>query len=179
MWEVGRYNSEHDAEEVWAERTTWIVFSPRSAQCEEHLLQEILCLGHRHSHSSQRPVNVIQLAPEGVQAGFIGRHWVGGRRQQTEMTHGTQVSNCRLSIRFVRKNREGSSNGQSGTLTTAYDGASPKSWNSGGGLVLGVGGDNSNHSFGTFFEGALTMGRPSDATDAAVLAHVQAAGYGK
>ena len=70
-------------------------------------------------------------------------------------------------------------NGQSGTLTTAYDGASPKPWNSGGGLVLGVGGDNSNHSFGTFFEGALTMGRPSDATDAAVLANVQAAGYGK
>ena len=70
-------------------------------------------------------------------------------------------------------------NGQSGTLTTAYDGPSPKPWNSGGGLVLGVGGDNSNHSFGTFFEGALTMGRPSDATDAAVLANVQAAGYGK
>jgi hypothetical protein len=70
-------------------------------------------------------------------------------------------------------------NGTSGTLTTAYDGASPKQWNGGGGLVLGVGGDNSNHSFGTFFEGALTMGRPSDATDAAVLANVQAAGYGK
>ncbi len=70
-------------------------------------------------------------------------------------------------------------NGQSGMLTTAYDGASPKPWNSGGGLVLGVGGDNSNHSFGTFFEGALTMGRPSDAADAAVLANVQAAGYGK
>jgi len=40
-------------------------------------------------------------------------------------------------------------------------------------------GFNSNHSFGTLFEGAVTIGRPPDATDAAVLANVQAAGYGK
>ena len=70
-------------------------------------------------------------------------------------------------------------NAQSGNLTTAYDGVSPKMWGNGGGIVLGVGGDNSNHSFGTFFEGAVTMGRPSDAIDAAVLANVQAAGYGR
>jgi len=64
-------------------------------------------------------------------------------------------------------------------VTTAYDGASPKAWNNKGAVILGIGGDNSNHSFGTFFEGAITMGRPSDATDAAVLSNVQAAGYGK
>jgi len=68
---------------------------------------------------------------------------------------------------------------QSGSLMTAYDGNSPKQWANGGGIVLGTGGDNSNHSFGTFFEGAVTMGRPSDATDAAVLQNVQAAGYGR
>jgi hypothetical protein len=71
-------------------------------------------------------------------------------------------------------------NAQSGTLTTGYDGAAPnKNFVFGGAVVLGVGGDNSNHSFGTFYEGAVTMGRPADATDAAVLANVQAAGYGK
>ena len=70
-------------------------------------------------------------------------------------------------------------NAQSGNLVTAYDGVSPKPWGNGGGIVLGVGGDNSNHSFGTFFEGAVTMGRPADAIDAAVYANVQAAGYGR
>jgi hypothetical protein len=70
-------------------------------------------------------------------------------------------------------------NAQSGNLTTAFDGASPKSWNNGGGIVLGAGGDNSNHSFGTFFEGAVTAGRPSTTTQNAVLQNVQAAGYGK
>jgi hypothetical protein len=70
-------------------------------------------------------------------------------------------------------------NAQSGTLTTANDGALPKSLNTPGGLILGIGGDNSNSSFGTYFEGAITTGRPSDETDALVLANVQAAGYGK
>ena len=48
-----------------------------------------------------------------------------------------------------------------------------------GGIILGIGEDNSNWSQGTFFEGAITTGRPSDATDAAVLANVQAARYGQ
>jgi hypothetical protein len=70
-------------------------------------------------------------------------------------------------------------NAQSGALTTNYDGKSPKTWANAGAIVLGIGGDNSNHSFGTFFEGAVTAGRPSDATDDAVLKNVQAAGFVK
>jgi hypothetical protein len=70
-------------------------------------------------------------------------------------------------------------NAQSGTLTTAYDGQAPAAWAMMGGIILGIGGDNSNSSLGTFFEGAMTAGRPSDATDAAVLQNVQAAGYGR
>jgi non-reducing end alpha-L-arabinofuranosidase len=69
-------------------------------------------------------------------------------------------------------------NGQSGSLTTAYDGKSPANWAMKGGIVLGIGGDNSNSSLGTFFEGAITAGRPSDEVDALVLKNVQAAGYG-
>ena len=72
-----------------------------------------------------------------------------------------------------------SADGTTGALTVNYDGASPKSWANKGGIILGIGGDNSNHSYGTFFEGALTNGRPSDATDALILQNVQAAGYGK
>jgi hypothetical protein len=63
-------------------------------------------------------------------------------------------------------------------LTVPYDGNSPKTWNNEGGILLGIGGDNSNNSFGTFYEGAITAGRPTDETDTAVLKNVQAAGYG-
>lgn len=64
-------------------------------------------------------------------------------------------------------------------LTTAYDGTGPKSWSNEGGIVLGVGGDNSNNSWGTFYEGAITIGRPSDATDLAIMKNIQAVGYTK
>jgi hypothetical protein len=70
-------------------------------------------------------------------------------------------------------------NAQSGSITTAYDGQAPAAWSTSGAVILGIGGDNSNSSLGTFFEGAITSGRPSDTTDASVLANVQAAGYGK
>ena len=67
----------------------------------------------------------------------------------------------------------------SGTLTTGNNSGLPKTLNSPGGIILGIGGDNSNSSLGTFFEGAITAGQPSDATDALVLANVQAAKYGQ
>jgi len=66
-------------------------------------------------------------------------------------------------------------------LTTAYDGAivTGKTWGNAGGITLGVGGDNSNNSYGTFFEGAVTNGSPSNATDLAVMKNIQAVGYKK
>ena len=66
-----------------------------------------------------------------------------------------------------------------GTLTTAYNGVAPARWQLQGAVVLGTGGDNSNSSWGTFYEGAVTAGLPSDAVDAAIEANVAAAGYGK
>jgi hypothetical protein len=69
-------------------------------------------------------------------------------------------------------------NAQGGALTTAYDGSVAFTWQMQGAIVLGIGTDNSNSSYGTFFEGAITAGRPSDVTDEAVLKNVQAAGYG-
>jgi hypothetical protein len=70
-------------------------------------------------------------------------------------------------------------NAQTGGLTTAYDGQAPAAWQGQGAVLLGIGGDNSNGSAGTFFEGAVTAGRPLDATDLAVLQNAQAAGYGR
>jgi hypothetical protein len=64
-------------------------------------------------------------------------------------------------------------------LTTAYDGNSPKTWNNEGGILLGIGGDNSNNSWGTFYEGAITAGLPTNATDLAVMKNVQDAKYGQ
>jgi len=74
--------------------------------------------------------------------------------------------------------RVGDASPAGGILTTAYDGATPKSLSNQGGIILGISGDNSNTSQGTFFEGAITTGKPSDATDELVLANVQAAQYG-
>jgi len=64
-------------------------------------------------------------------------------------------------------------------LTTAYDGKSPKQWSNTGGILIGIGGDNSNNSWGTFYEGAIVAGLPTNATDLAIMKNVQAAGYGK
>ena len=63
--------------------------------------------------------------------------------------------------------------------TTACAGASPKVWDNQGGILLGIGADNSNNSYGTFYEGAITAGRPSNDTDLAVMKNVQGTGYGK
>ena len=70
-------------------------------------------------------------------------------------------------------------------VQTAYRGPYPKLSYAGhgadnqGSVVLGVGGDNSNNSFGTFYEGAVLAGFPDDATELAVMQNVQAAGYGQ
>jgi len=66
-------------------------------------------------------------------------------------------------------------------LTTGYDGNIPsgKTWGNAGGIVLGVGGDNSNNSEGTFFEGVVTNGAPSTATDLLIMKNIQAVGYKK
>ncbi len=73
-----------------------------------------------------------------------------------------------------------------GTLNTYYKGALPGGKNpmqKQGGIVLGSGGDccysNNNASQGTFYEGAIVAGYPSDTTDEAVHANIVSAGYGK
>jgi hypothetical protein len=47
-----------------------------------------------------------------------------------------------------------------------------------GAIILGIGGDNSKGAVGTFYEGVMTSGYPSDATENAVQANIVAAGYG-
>jgi hypothetical protein len=74
-------------------------------------------------------------------------------------------------------------NAQSGGLSTFYDGARPtvagyNPMKKEGAIILGIGGDNSVGAAGTFYEGAMTAGYPSAATENAVQANITAAGYG-
>jgi hypothetical protein len=70
---------------------------------------------------------------------------------------------------------------QQGDLSTMFDGprvdSSYDPMRKQGAIVLGNGGDNSNASQGTFYEGVMTAGYPTDATDQKVQANIVAAKY--
>jgi len=76
-------------------------------------------------------------------------------------------------------------NAQEGVLKTFYDGIRPHSLDNNfyypmhrkGAVQMGNGGDNGNGSAGTFYEGVMTAGYPSDATTDAVQANIVAARY--
>merc|ERR1712070_723965 len=76
-----------------------------------------------------------------------------------------------------------------GNLSTMYDGPRPTEkdgpgtdggytpMRKEGAIILGTGGDQSNHNRGNFYEGYMTIGATSDATDEAVQANIAAVGY--
>jgi len=71
-------------------------------------------------------------------------------------------------------------NATTGGLTTTFSGPLPNGYSPmrlDSSLLLGTGGDNSTSGVGEFFEGAITAGYPSDATENAVQASIAAAGY--
>ena len=73
-------------------------------------------------------------------------------------------------------------NAQSGGLSTFYSGARPNvsgynPMHKEGAIILGIGGDNSKGSAGTFYEGVMTSGYPSAATENAVQANITSVGY--
>jgi len=73
-------------------------------------------------------------------------------------------------------------NSQSGGLSTWWSGALPNRggympMQQEGSIILGTGGDNSNRNMGTFFEGVMTSGYPTDAADSAVAANIVSVGY--
>jgi non-reducing end alpha-L-arabinofuranosidase len=73
-------------------------------------------------------------------------------------------------------------NAQTGPLSTMFSGPRVDStydpMRKQGAIVLGNGGDNSNGAQGTFYEGVMTAGYPSNATDQKVQANIVAAKYG-
>jgi hypothetical protein len=70
---------------------------------------------------------------------------------------------------------------QSGGLNTIYSGALPQGYapmRQEGAILLGIGGDNSHASAGSFFEGAMTTGYPDDKSESAVQANIVGVHYG-
>jgi hypothetical protein len=67
------------------------------------------------------------------------------------------------------------------SMSTFYSGVRPSNgynpMRKEGAIILGIGGDNSISAQGTFYEGAMTSGYPSDATENAVQADIAAAKY--
>ncbi|KAF5870428.1 putative fungal alpha-l- protein [Botrytis fragariae] len=73
-------------------------------------------------------------------------------------------------------------NAASGALSTYYSGVRPSAsgynpMSKEGAIILGIGGDNSVSAQGTFYEGVMTTGYPSDATENSVQANIVAAKY--
>jgi len=73
-------------------------------------------------------------------------------------------------------------NAASGSLSTYYSGVRPSvsgynPMSKEGAIILGIGGDNSVSAQGTFYEGVMTSGYPTDATENAVQANIVAAKY--
>ena len=101
------------------------------------------------------------------------------------------ATNTPISVNYVTAMLKGASgnrfalkagDAQTGALMTKYDGARPTGYSpqkKQGAIILGIGGDNSHTGEGTFFEGCMTAGLPSDAVDSAVQANIVAAGYGR
>jgi non-reducing end alpha-L-arabinofuranosidase len=70
---------------------------------------------------------------------------------------------------------------RSGGLTIIYSGALPQGYapmRQEGAIILGIGGDNSHASAGSFFEGVMTSGFPADSADQAIQSDIVAVGYG-
>ncbi|KAB8067386.1 alpha-L-arabinofuranosidase B, catalytic-domain-containing protein [Aspergillus leporis] len=103
---------------------------------------------------------------------------------------GNNTGDPSISYRFVTAVVKGQpnqwairgANAASGALSTYYSGARPSvsgynPMSKEGAIILGIGGDNSNGAQGTFYEGVMTSGYPSDATENSVQANIVAAKY--
>jgi non-reducing end alpha-L-arabinofuranosidase len=126
---------------------------------------------------------------------FEGGVWAGGSKDgdpgwgalsgtHTVNTANPSMDTAQFALGFIRVNPttyaiRAANVATATTLTTAYNGAIPTgiSVNHKGGIVIGVGGDNSNNSWGTLYEGAIVSGFPTDAIEASVMSNVKAVGY--
>jgi hypothetical protein len=108
----------------------------------------------------------------------------------TDSKVGVNPNSPSITYRFVTAVLKGTANqwavrggnAASGSLSTFYSGQRPTPGNYNpmskeGAIILGIGGDNSDASQGTFYEGVMTSGYPSDATENSVQDNIVAAKY--
>merc|ERR1719343_1774043 len=101
---------------------------------------------------------------------------------------GTSIGPIDFVVGFVKGNsgnhfnvKDGNAQ-KNGSLRTTYDGPRPKGYEvmkKQGGIILGIGGDNSPWAAGIFYEGAMTAGYAHDEIEDGVMANIIAAGYGQ
>jgi hypothetical protein len=110
----------------------------------------------------------------GLFAGANGTNTNNTGRSSTFVTGMVKMNSTTYAIKDANAN--------SGGLKTDYNGPLPTT--SGytplhleGAIILGIGGDNSKGSAGSFFEGVMTAGFPSDAAENAVQANITSVGY--
>ena len=129
-------------------------------------------------------------------ADFEGGVWTGGSREgdpgygALDKVGPPNTANPSLKVPFalgflrVKSNEYGihvADVSKDSAVTKAYLGGIPTGVkvDHQGGIVLGVGGDNSNNSFGTFYEGAIVAGYPTDDVNLAILKNIKAVGYSR
>ena len=131
----------------------------------------------------------------GWSRGFGGGPWVGADLENGIYyggANGTTYNpgNMPLHYSFVFAELKGGTDGYAlkaadatqGRLQTMWDGPRPSQhyqpMQKRGGIILGIGGDNTRAAVGTFFEGVMTSAYTSDDVDDALQRNVAAAGYG-
>ena len=109
----------------------------------------------------------------------------GGGKNQNDITQTSTYVTALLKNNGTTEFQLKGGNATSGSLGSYYKGALPQGYNpmkKQGAIVLGSGGDccpsNFNLAEGTFYEGAIVSGYPSDSTDNAIQANIVSAGYG-
>jgi len=117
-------------------------------------------------------------------ADFEGGVWAGGSGASSAQNNNSPSMKVSFALGMLKTSPGNytirvADTATASALTTANSSATPMSMDNQGGITLGVGGDNSNNSWGTFFEGAITVGAPTEAADLAVLKNIQAVGYKK
>jgi hypothetical protein len=133
----------------------------------------------------------------GFAADFEGGVWAGGSKNgdpgwgALNGTYTTNTANptmgaAKFALGFLRVNTTTwaihvADLSSASALTKAWDGGIPSvvTMDHRGGIVLGVGPDNSNNSNGTFYEGAIVSGYPTDDIDLNVMKNLQTVGYTK
>ncbi len=130
---------------------------------------------------------------DGWSHGFGNGPWVGADLENG-IYYGNQTSNpsnVPLHYPFVAAMLKGGSDGfalkasdaTQGKLMLMYDGPRPspsyQPMKKQGGLILGIGGDNTKVGVGTFYEGVVTTGYTIDEVDDAVQRNIVSAGYGE